>query len=816
MKKKILSIFLALCMALTLLPVTALAADDRLNIKDTVPENASSNNLYVYSAADSSGELECFQYTVPDSGAAVLIFFSTACGNSRALFQRLGSCDWLADRRVSVTAVEISGADRTAVQSFLSVLGGNSKFVNAYYNSNSPSQLWSAYLDLVPTLPNQAFAQAYVITKGGDGTYIQYARGAVNNPQTIASCLDDVFSGNGDTPDTPDTPDVPDTPSGDAVNVTVAGAYRYDYVSNVFTSVNSNRADNSRGPLTLSGKLTELAMQRAAECALYYSHTRPNGSRCFTIMDGAYSYTTVAENIAAGYTSPSAVMDGWMNSEGHRANILNANMTQIGVGCYESNGVLYWVQLFGNGSDTTQPASSGRVPADVTVSTLTSHLNTSLQSSQPLSVDVGETVKTPLLYCVNEGFTSRSSVLRPVVADVKDSTAAQTIATAANGEPGSGTFLLTGTAGGSGSVALCAYEGESSPKRIALTVKGNVPDIPDVPDVPDVPDIPNVPDVPDPVVYTVTFSGYQTMTTGTDGRLSSLPVPTRAGYTFNGWYTYSGTRVTTRTVFTADTTVYAQWTLIDTTPSTPDSSENSDPYYTISVPTRVTGGTVKLAPTSATEGQRVTITATPSFGHVLEKLTVTDSKGNELTLTDIGNNKYTFRMPKGNISVQAKFQLDVPTVPVTPPTPDVPAQPASAVPSSDQLHVDGKAQSPTAFAIGEYNYFKLRDLAAILNGTGKQFSVDYDGNRKAVILTSGQPYAMTGTELAGPAQGGSRTAVVSKDTIYINGEAVQLSVYGIDGNNYFRLRDLGKALNFYVGWTQEDRILIESDKPYSE
>lgn len=795
-------------MALTLFPVTALAAEERLDIKDTVlnSPDASLPAMKVYPVAGDSEFPQPIQYTIPNSGAAVLIFFQTTCGNSQALFRNMSSSTWLRDDRVSVTAVEVSGANQASVQSFLSVLGENAKFVDAYYNADIPSQLWSAYLDLVPTLPNQAFAQVYVITKGADGAYIQYAKGAVNNPQTIASWLNDVLSGSGDTPDTPDTPDIPDIPDtpGNAVDVAVAGAYRYDYVSDVFASVNSNRAGNSRSPLTLSGKLTEMAMQRAAECALYYSHTRPDGRSCFTVIDGTYPHTMTAENIAAGYPGPSEVMNGWMNSEGHRANILNGSLTQIGVGCYESNGVLYWVQLFGNGSDATQPASSGRVPADVTVSALTSHLNTSLQNSQPLSVDVGETVTAPLLYCVNEGFPQGRTVLRPVVADVKDSGTAQTIASAANGGPGTGAVLLTGAAGGSGSVALCAYQGDTAPKRVELTVKSSAPDVPDVPDV------------PTPVVYTVTFSGYQTMTTGTDGRLSSLPVPTRAGYLFNGWYTDSGIRVTTRTVFTADTTVYAQWTLIDTTPSTPDSSGDSDPSYTISVPSRVTGGTVKLIPTSAAENQRVTITARPSFGYVLEKLTVTDSKGGELSLTDIGNYKYIFRMPKGNVSIHAEFQPDVPAEPVTPPTPAVPAGPVSAVPSSDRLSVDGKTQSPTAFAIEEYNYFKLRDLAALLNGTGKQFSVDYDGNRKAVLLTSGQPYTMTGTELAGPAQGGSRTAVVSRDTIYINGEAVQLPVYGIDGNNYFRLRDLGKALNFYVGWTREDGIMIESDKPYLE
>ena len=60
-----------------------------------------------------------------------------------------------------------------------------------------------------------------------------------------------------------------------------------------------------------------------------------------------------------------------------------------------------------------------------------------------------------------------------------------------------------------------------------------------------------------------------------------------------------------------------------------------------------------------------------------------------------------------------------------------------------------------------------------------------------------------------------KTAEISSDTIYVNGEKVDAEVYKIDGSNYFKLRDLGKALDFYVGWSQERGVYIETDKPYS-
>ena len=77
----------------------------------------------------------------------------------------------------------------------------------------------------------------------------------------------------------------------------------------------------------------------------YFSHTSPTYGSPFDMMKSfGISYRTAGENIAKGYRTPQAVVDGWMNSEGHRANILNASFKQIGVGYY-ANGY-YWTQMF--------------------------------------------------------------------------------------------------------------------------------------------------------------------------------------------------------------------------------------------------------------------------------------------------------------------------------------------------------------------------------------------------------------------------------------------------------------------------------------
>lgn len=102
--------------------------------------------------------------------------------------------------------------------------------------------------------------------------------------------------------------------------------------------------------LTLDPVLTQAANKRAKEIAQSFAHTRPDGSGFQTVLD-EFNYTWYAcgENIAAGYRTPEAVMTGWMNSTGHRNNILNSGFNRIGVGVYKDpNSVYkyYWVQIF--------------------------------------------------------------------------------------------------------------------------------------------------------------------------------------------------------------------------------------------------------------------------------------------------------------------------------------------------------------------------------------------------------------------------------------------------------------------------------------
>jgi uncharacterized protein YkwD len=123
------------------------------------------------------------------------------------------------------------------------------------------------------------------------------------------------------------------------------------YEEQVVTLVNAERATAGCPGLTVDSRLATAARAHSADMAArgYFDHTTPDGVTFDQRIDDAgYSWSYVAENIAAGQQDPAAVMTSWMNSEGHRRNILNCALRNIGVGlAYNVNNRPYWTQDFG-------------------------------------------------------------------------------------------------------------------------------------------------------------------------------------------------------------------------------------------------------------------------------------------------------------------------------------------------------------------------------------------------------------------------------------------------------------------------------------
>ena len=254
---------------------------------------------------------------------AVLVFFRNTCPNSQSTVSALAQADWAANSGLAILAVNLEGASAAEVQSFAETYGDGGE--NIIFCTDPSAQVWSLLRAAGYSASSVTLPVTFVVDSSGRIRH--YATGAVNEiafESVLCSYVDGI-----------ETIPVHD--------VSVTGTFDYDEACAVLEEINRQRAANQLPPLAMCGDLMEAAMQRAAECSLTYSHTRPNGGDCFSILPGI----ACGENIAVGFTSAAEVMEGWMNSPGHRSNILYDGYTTVGVGCFYQDSARYWTQTFG-------------------------------------------------------------------------------------------------------------------------------------------------------------------------------------------------------------------------------------------------------------------------------------------------------------------------------------------------------------------------------------------------------------------------------------------------------------------------------------
>lgn len=121
----------------------------------------------------------------------------------------------------------------------------------------------------------------------------------------------------------------------------VTGTFNTAAAKQVFMSVNEKRKAANLAALSWDPALADAAKLRAAELTVSNSHTRPDGTDFFTVAQGV-----TGENIAYGYESPAVAIKEWMNSPGHKANILRSTFDKLAVASFTSGGEIYWVQDF--------------------------------------------------------------------------------------------------------------------------------------------------------------------------------------------------------------------------------------------------------------------------------------------------------------------------------------------------------------------------------------------------------------------------------------------------------------------------------------
>ena len=155
-------------------------------------------------------------------------------------------------------------------------------------------------------------------------------------------------------------------------------------------------------PLAYDYDLEKVAMQRAAEIAVYWSHTRPDGSSTWSAYsDLGYSSNGKGENIAAGQTSAASAFTAWRedndkySGQGHRRNMLNSNYKAIGMACVIVNGTRYWVQEFSTNTPTGSATDANDSATRVTVKVSDSLISNVTYTVSDIEVDEGSSVAFP-------------------------------------------------------------------------------------------------------------------------------------------------------------------------------------------------------------------------------------------------------------------------------------------------------------------------------------------------------------------------------------------------------------------------------------
>lgn len=281
----------------------------------------------------------------------------------------------------------------------------------------------------------------------------------------------------------------------------------------------NNNKQNYTGlsPLQYDYGLERIAMKRAAEIALSYGHTRPNGQRCFTAYD--ISYRSAGENIAAGsssiFSSADQVFNAWKeenkeySGQGHRRNMLSSGITAVGIGHVKFEGMDYWVQEF-SGPGTGESDSGARNETAVeNIETIDSNIQGMKADRSSISLKKGETLDVSnlkILLSVSNHFGGYVDYF-PVEADYEANLSDTSIAEYVEGK-------LTGREVGKTTLMLSAF-GRTCNIEVQVTepVAEEQPETPEKPSQPGKPVEPEKPEEPeDPEKPDPSGSGHQSST----------------------------------------------------------------------------------------------------------------------------------------------------------------------------------------------------------------------------------------------------------------------------------------------------------------
>jgi len=294
------------------------------------------------------------------------------------------------------------------------------------------------------------------------------------------------------------------------------------------------------------------------------------------------------------------------------------------------------------------------------------------------------------------------------------------------------------------------------------------------------------------------FSG--TLTVASEDKITSLPYCSMSnGQSYLGWYKDGDADKTLISVpysITGGETLVVKYGVI--------SAGGGSAGYALSSALTNSGssvssadawGGVKLASPTEDSGAKVTFTVDSKTSFGIGAVTAKDVSGKAVTVTGNGDGTYSMTMPSSAVTIGVDY---VPLFGTPAATPSV----KSAVVSSHRIYLNGALQTIQVYNVNGNNYFKLRDMAKIMNGTSCQFSVSFVSGK--VSTTIGEAYEAVGGECA-VGEDKSKTCTGSTWQLDVNGVRRYLTCYNIGGNNYFKVRDLGQLFSFGVDYDEAAR-----------
>ena len=205
---------------------------------------------------------------------------------------------------------------------------------------------------------------------------------------------------------------------------------------------------------------------------------------------------------------------------------------------------------------------------------------------------------------------------------------------------------------------------------------------------------------------------------------------------------------------------------------------------------------------------KVEVTKRTATNNVAE-VTVTDTDGKKVTLTR-SSVRTVFGLKSINYSITANAAAtSSQTKTAVQKTASATKTSVKISPSVHTVTVDGKVVKPQGYNINDNNYYKLRDVAWILNGTGSEFNVTWDGANNRILLSPNAPYVKVGGEMSDTVAAVKKLSP-STAAVAVGNKTVQLTGYNVNDNNYYKLRDIGDALGFAVDWDPEGVVVIRS------